>query len=346
MVDGGYYESGNYYFYINDHLGNNRIVTDAAAAVVQSTQYYPFGMHFAPGMNAGAQPYMYNGKELDMMHGLNMYDYSARYYESTIGRFTTVDPHVENYYSWSPYAYCANNPLKYIDPDGKDHYYSEDGVYLGQDDKKTQNVWAVANNSYIQSEVGAIVLESGLTQIMDNQGNGMSHDQFLDLAGTLYAEGASTWEEAAGIYSVMENRGNADDKTALDVAKQKGQVNGYSDRDKIKSMFANKNQVQNAYKGLIRGSLDSKDYSGGGYYWHGKDFGKSTWPANKDYYQVGFKFTDSKHDLWGQGTHVSGNSKWDYKYESTGAAGGTTFMKLTGAWMKAIGAKRWNGKTK
>jgi hypothetical protein len=39
LVDGGYYEGGNYYFYITDHLGNNRIVANAAASVVQSTQY-------------------------------------------------------------------------------------------------------------------------------------------------------------------------------------------------------------------------------------------------------------------------------------------------------------------
>jgi uncharacterized protein RhaS with RHS repeats len=53
------------------------------------------------------------------MHQLNLYDYSARYYESAIGRFTSVDPLAEKYYSISPYAYVANNPLKFIDPDGK-----------------------------------------------------------------------------------------------------------------------------------------------------------------------------------------------------------------------------------
>ena len=52
------------------------------------------------------------------MHGLNLYDYSARYYQPAIGRFTTVDPLAEKYYSISPYAYCLNNPLKYIDPTG------------------------------------------------------------------------------------------------------------------------------------------------------------------------------------------------------------------------------------
>ena len=119
LVDGGYYESGNYYFYINDHLGNNRIVTDAAAAVVQSTQYYPFGASFADASGTSTQPYKYNGKELDTKNGLNLYDYSARYYESAIGRFTTVDPHAENYYSISPYAYVKNNPINAIDPDGK-----------------------------------------------------------------------------------------------------------------------------------------------------------------------------------------------------------------------------------
>lgn len=53
------------------------------------------------------------------MHGLDYYDYSARMYDATLGRFTTVDPMVEKYYSMSPYAYCANNPVNFIDLDGR-----------------------------------------------------------------------------------------------------------------------------------------------------------------------------------------------------------------------------------
>jgi RHS repeat-associated protein len=68
------------------------------------------------------QPYKYNGKELDRMHGLNMYDYGARMYSPVIGRFTTMDPLAEKYYNISPYAYCANNPVNAIDPTGMDHY--------------------------------------------------------------------------------------------------------------------------------------------------------------------------------------------------------------------------------
>ena len=121
-------------------------------------------------------------------------------------------------------------------------------------------------------------------------------------------------------------RGNEDSKTTWEIAKG-GDIHGYSDRNKINSEFANKSWVKNAYKGLIQGALDSKDYSEGGYFWHGKDFGISTWKANKNYYQVGFEFTDSKHDLWGQGNHISGNKNWNYQYESTAAIGNTTFMR-------------------
>lgn len=86
--------------------------------VIQKTHYYPFGSSFAVTTGADKQPYKYNGKKLDQMHGLNLYDYSARYYESAVGRFTSVDPLAEKYYSISPYAYVMNNPMRYIDPDG------------------------------------------------------------------------------------------------------------------------------------------------------------------------------------------------------------------------------------
>ncbi|RGN32270.1 RHS repeat-associated core domain-containing protein, partial [Bacteroides oleiciplenus] len=69
--------------------------------------------------STNTQPYKYNGKELDTKKGLNWYDYGARHYDAALGRFTTIDPIAEKYYSMSPYAYCANNPVNAIDPDGK-----------------------------------------------------------------------------------------------------------------------------------------------------------------------------------------------------------------------------------
>ncbi len=54
------------------------------------------------------------------MHGLNLYDYSARYMEPALGRFTTLDPLAEKYYSVSPYVYCMNNPLRFIDVKGEE----------------------------------------------------------------------------------------------------------------------------------------------------------------------------------------------------------------------------------
>ena len=123
LIDGGYIENNTYHFYITDHLGNNRVVANANGTAIQKNHYYPFGTTFAETSTdeQGKQPYKYNNKELDQAHGLNWYDYSARYKDDW--RFTTVDPMAEKYYSWSPYVYCMNNPLKYIDPTGCDTIY-------------------------------------------------------------------------------------------------------------------------------------------------------------------------------------------------------------------------------
>ena len=113
-----------HYFYIKDHQGNNRVVVNSGGTVTETNHYYPFGGTFASGT---VQPYKYNGKELDTKAGLNWYDYGARHYDAVLGRFTTQDPLAKDYYATSPYGYCLNNPVKYIDPDGKDARISIQG---------------------------------------------------------------------------------------------------------------------------------------------------------------------------------------------------------------------------
>jgi RHS repeat-associated protein len=331
------------YFYHPDHLGSTSIITDKEGVATQFIAYMPFGESLVDEHSSRReQPYKFSGKEIDEETGLSYF--GARYYDSQVAVWYGIDPLVEKYSNVGGYVYCNNSPTIMIDPDGKDHYYSDDGVYLGKDKKETENVWVA--NKYEKLEQGGYSIFDK-TQIMDNKGNSMSHEDFKTLAGTLYAEGSSTWQEAAGIYSVMENRGNAEDKTTSEVASGGG-IYGYAKRDKISDITANKDNVQNAYKGLIRGALDSKDYSGGGYYWHGRDFAKHTKGsvAHESFYLVGFQFTDSSHDLWNLGNKKSGNKKWNFKYESTGAAGKTTFMKLTSNWQISTGGKKWNGKTK
>jgi RHS repeat-associated protein len=81
------------------------------------------------GHNPELQQYKFGGKELDEMHGLKWYDFGARYYSGIIPGFMTPDPLAEKFPWQSPYAFCNNNPILYIDPTGKEgvKYIDENG---------------------------------------------------------------------------------------------------------------------------------------------------------------------------------------------------------------------------
>ena len=116
----------------------------SGGTVVETNHYYPFGGVFA---STSVQPYKYNGKELDTKKGLNWYDYGARHYDATLGRWLVVDPLTEKYYGLSPYVYCNNSPIRYIDPTGRawKPIYNEDDegnrVYKGYE-------WIPESDSY------------------------------------------------------------------------------------------------------------------------------------------------------------------------------------------------------
>ncbi|GAB6013540.1 RHS repeat-associated core domain-containing protein [Viscerimonas tarda] len=129
LFDNGYIENNIYYFYLRDHLGNNSVVVDANGVLKQRLYYYPYGKVIGnqESYAEGFQPYKFGGKEAEPMFGLGLYDFEARQLDG-YGGFTSMDPHAESYYSWSPYAYCANNPIRYKDPDGRDGMVTGSGT--------------------------------------------------------------------------------------------------------------------------------------------------------------------------------------------------------------------------
>ena len=146
--------SPEYLFFLRDHLGSVRVVARPDGKAVQVNHYYPYGMAFAGGRMSGnaeahpvegeggnvidgdleigggtggmelarpgaSQPYRFLGNELYTDSHLGFYDFSARMYDPALGRFLSVDPMAEGYRHLSPYAYCAGNPVVYVDKDGQ-----------------------------------------------------------------------------------------------------------------------------------------------------------------------------------------------------------------------------------
>jgi RHS repeat-associated protein len=106
-------------YQLTDHLGSSTIELDDKANIISYEEYHPFGTtsYQKDNTTISQKRYKYNGKERDNETG--MYYYGARYYAAWICRFVSVDPLADEYLEWSPYVYCADNPIKYIDPDGR-----------------------------------------------------------------------------------------------------------------------------------------------------------------------------------------------------------------------------------
>ena len=96
------------------------MVVDKSGSPVQSSDYYASGMPVAPyGSLKNAEERLHTGKEFNAFSGLAWYDNGARGYDPITMRFLQQDPLAEKYPHLSPYAWCANNPMRFVDLVGK-----------------------------------------------------------------------------------------------------------------------------------------------------------------------------------------------------------------------------------
>jgi RHS repeat-associated protein len=175
----------NYVYNYTDHLGNIRLSysqdpSTNVLKIIEENHYYPFGLKHT-GYNSDQMMYVkeeyivkikpkpllfntsynykYNGKELQEELGLNMYDYGARNYDPALGRWMNIDPLVEKSRRWSPYTYCYNNPIVFVDPDGMfanpGDFYSQQGEKVGSDGKKDGKIYVLTDKNEVNAAKNA-----------------------------------------------------------------------------------------------------------------------------------------------------------------------------------------------
>ena len=130
------------YFYHPDHLGSSSWITDADGKAIQHLHYLPWGEDFVDQrLTDFGSMYTFSAKEKDTETGYSYF--GARYYSSDLSVWLSVDPMSDKYPSLSPYVYCADNPVRCVDPNGEEigDIYNIFGVHIGFDGKVDGKVY-------------------------------------------------------------------------------------------------------------------------------------------------------------------------------------------------------------
>ena len=130
------------HYFLTDHLGSTRVVakvTPTGRIDLDRKDYYPFGKEWTQaGMPTSSNRYTFSGKEQQQLRDQSIHyaDFGARFYDPNGGIFLQQDPKQYGSPTISSYAYCGNNPLIIIDPDGRDSVYVFDQSMRPQDQGK------------------------------------------------------------------------------------------------------------------------------------------------------------------------------------------------------------------
>ncbi len=110
---------GSKEYFLKDHLGSTRTVVNTSGTAVAYFDFYPYGK-LMPGRytTSNDDRNKFTGHELDEEAGLDLSYAGARYLDSEIGTWLSIDPMADSYPGWSPYNYTTGNPVNLVDPTG------------------------------------------------------------------------------------------------------------------------------------------------------------------------------------------------------------------------------------
>lgn len=114
-------QNPTFHYYEKDHLGSIRMVVNENGTIEQVNHYYPFGGVYGDlSYNSETQRNKYIGKEFDHMHGLDWYDHGARMYDAARVAWDKTERLYGKFNNWNLYCYGLDNPIKFIDKDGRE----------------------------------------------------------------------------------------------------------------------------------------------------------------------------------------------------------------------------------
>jgi RHS repeat-associated protein len=199
--------------------------------IKEMVNYYPFGKVWSLDYYPAAQTrYLFNGKEKQIVGDINYMDYGNRMYDDLLGRWFVQDLLQEKYPGLSSYAYCGNNPLRFIDPNGMDWYsyeekYEKDGEERTRikyeyvqgtmsDEDMEKGGYTHLGKTYLSDgtyySLGGAILDYDKSDMQQfgMVANVMAADFFTITAVNAFKEGSDFWNKYSEYISTGSNAAN------------------------------------------------------------------------------------------------------------------------------------------
>ena len=179
---------------VKDYLGNVRaVVRSNNGSTIKINDYLPYGTkieEYSTSYQVGHNRWHYAGKEYQ--------DFGSRYYSPGLGRWTATDPQSWKYSSASPYNYCNNNPVNFVDPNGEAVYYSYSGDFITSDDIDDGRIFLVADNYLNINTYSAVMVRNAFPEGFEEVGGLIIQYRFEETSNYT----VSTFETVGGDVTV------------------------------------------------------------------------------------------------------------------------------------------------